>query len=406
MTTATPAGWRQEELVYCSNVHPGDDLRTIIGNLHGFIAGVGRQRHLSWAGTGLWLCHDVAEQLSGDVQVLTRFRTVLNDAGVRLFTLNGFPYGNFHADSVKAQVYRPDWSEPARKVYTLQLAGILAACMPAEMTEGTISVLPLGYKPDWSAAKQDAALQHLCELAAVLAMLKQHSGRSIRVCLEMEPGCVLESTSEAVALFSNSLPAAAARHGVSMDCIHAHLGICYDVCHQAVMFEDIRRSLASLRHAGIVTGKIQISNALEAAQPDSHEVRKLLGDFAEPRYLHQVRCRDDEGRLHGVMDLPEALQNNQFPRNHPWRIHFHVPLQSRQLYAGELDTTQKAIGEVLDFLRDNAADMHPHLEVETYTWQVLPEILRPDGDAQLVESLKLELQWLQDELATRGLLST
>ena len=406
MTTALTAGWRQEELVYCSNVHPGDDLQTVIRNMHSFIAGVGRQRHLLWSGTGLWLCHDVVEQLSGDVLALARFQTALIDTGVRLFTLNGFPYGDFHADSVKARVYRPDWSEPARKVYTLQLAEILAACMPAEMVEGTISVLPLGYKPDWSAAKQNIALQHLCEVATVLAELKQRSGRSIRVCLEMEPGCVLESTIEAIALFSVSLPEAAARHGVPMDCIHAHLGICYDVCHQAVMFEDIRRSLDALRHAGIVIGKIQISNALEIAQPDVHEVRKLLGEFVEPRYLHQVRCRDEEGRLHGVMDLPEALQNNQFPKGHPWRIHFHVPLQSRQLYAGELGTTQKAIGEVLDFLRDNAADMHPHLEVETYTWRVLPESLRPNGDSQLVDSLKLELQWLQNELATRGLLST
>jgi sugar phosphate isomerase/epimerase len=406
MTTAPMAGWRQEELVYCSNVHPGGDLKTIIRNLHHFIAGVGRQRHISWAGAGLWLCHDVAEQLNGEVPALVRFQAALNDTGVRLFTLNGFHYGNFHADSVKAQVYRPDWSEPARKVYTLQLAAILAACMPAEITEGTISVLPIGYKPDWSPAKQDIALQHLCELAVVLAELKERSGRSIRVCLEMEPGCVLESTTEAVTLFSDSLPAAAARHGVAMDCIHAHLGICYDVCHQAVMFEDIRRSLSALRNAGIVIGKMQISNALEVAQPDAHEVRKLLGDFAEPRYLHQVRCRDDEGNLYGVMDLPEALQSDQLSRHHPWRIHFHVPLQSRQLYAGELGTTQKAIGEVLDFLRDNAADMHPHLEVETYTWRVLPESLRPEGDARLVESLKRELQWLQDELATRGLLST
>lgn len=406
MTTAATAGWRPEELVYCSNVHPGDDLRTIIRNFHDFIAEVGKQRHVAWAGTGLWLNRVVAAQLNGEAAALARFQAALHDAGVRLFTLNGFPYGDFHAGSVKAQVYRPDWAEPARKVYTLQLAEILAACLPAEMAEGTISTLPLGYKPDWSAAKQDSALRQLCELAAALAALKERSGRAIRVCLEMEPGCVLESTEEAVALFSAALPAAAARHGVAMDCIHAHLGICYDVCHQAVMFEDVRLSLAALRHAGIVIGKIQISSALEAARPDAPEVRKLLGDFAEPKYLHQVRCRDGEGRRHDVMDLPEALHSDQFPKHHPWRIHFHVPVQSRQLYTGELGTTQSAIAEALDFLRDNAADLHPHLEVETYTWRVLPESLRPNDDAQLVDGLKLELQWLQNELATRGLLST
>jgi hypothetical protein len=274
------------------------------------------------------------------------------------------------------------------------------------MPEGTISVLPLGYRPDWSSARQDAALRHLCELAAALATLKRRSGRSIRVCLEMEPGCVLESAMDAVALFDSELPAAVARNDISMDCVHAHLGICYDVCHQAVMFEDIPQSLDALRRAGIVVGKIQISNALEAAQPDAAGVRTLLRDFAEPRYLHQVRCRDKEGRLHGVMDLPEALNNDRFPGNCPWRIHFHVPLESGCLHAGKLGTTQTAVGEVLDYLRNNAADMHPHLEVETYTWGVLPEALRPSGNAQLVERLTLELQWLQDELAARGLLDT
>ena len=406
MTTAATAGWHPEELVYCSNVHPGDNLQTIIRTLHDFIAAVGQHRHVAWAGTGLWICYDVAAQLSRDAAARARFRTALDDAGVRLFTLNGFPYGNFHAAAVKAQVYHPDWSEPARKVYTLQLAEILAASMPAEMGEGTISTLPLGHKPDWSAEKQAAALQQLCELAAALAALKLRSGRSIRLCLEMEPGCVLESTAEAVELFSAALPAAAAHHGVALDCIHAHLGLCYDVCHQAVMFEDIPQSLTALLNAGIVIGKIQISNALEAAQPNAGGVRKLLGDFTEPKYLHQVRCCDGDGRLHGVMDLPDALQSNQFPNHRPWRIHFHVPVQSHRLYTGQLGTTQTAIAAVLDFLRDNADNMHPHLEVETYTWRVLPESLRPKGDAQLVESLARELQWLQHELDTRGLLNT
>ena len=401
---AATAGWHAEELVYCANVHPSDDLRGVTRALYDFIAPVARRRCVGWAGAGLWLNGTVADQLS-DKETLAQFRAALHDAGVRLFTLNGFPYGDFHTDSVKAQVYRPDWAEPVRKTYTLQLAEILAACLPPETAEGTISTLPLGYRPTWSPAKQDAALRQLCETAEQLAELKVRTGRSIRVCLEMEPGCILESTTEAVELFEGLLPAAAARDGISIDCIRAHLGICFDVCHQAVMFEDVDLSLATLHDAGIVVGKIQISSALEVAHPIDPEVSRLIEQFAEPKYLHQVRCRDDEDRLHGVMDLPEALHGD-FTRHHPWRIHFHVPVQTQQLFTGALGTTQRAIEKVFDFLRENSEQMHPHLEVETYTWGVLPESLRPDNDAGLIDGLKAELQWLQDQLAARGLLRT
>jgi len=404
MTAPAAAGWHAEELVYCANVHPGDDFRDVTRALIDYIAPVARRRRVDWAGAGLWLNGTVANQLS-ERETLAQFRATLHDAGVRLFTLNGFPYGDFHTDSVKARVYRPDWAEPVRKTYTLQLAEILAACLPPETTEGTISTLPLGYRPAWSPVKQDAALRHLCELAEHLAELETRTGRSIRVCLEMEPGCILESTTEVVELFASLLPAAAARDGVAIECIRAHLGICFDVCHQAVMFEDVYQSLATLHDAGIVVGKIQISSALEVAHPIDPQVSRLIGQFAEPKYLHQVRCRDDEDRLHGVMDLPEAL-HGEFPRHHPWRIHFHVPVQTQQLFTGELGTTQRDIEKVLDFLHDHSAQMHPHLEVETYTWGVLPESLRPDSDAGLIDGLKAELQWLQDRLAARGLLST
>jgi hypothetical protein len=170
------------------------------------------------------------------------------------------------------------------------------------------------------------------------------------------------------------------------------------------MFEDIRASLQTLHEAGIAIGKIQVSSALEAASPASDEVRELLNAFAEPRYLHQVRCRDALDQVQGVMDLPDALADTAFPRV-PWRIHFHVPIQTTSLFTGALDTTRQAIGELLDFLRDRPG-LHPHLEVETYTWQVLPEALRPQDDAQLIHGLAQELHWLQGELQARGLLHT
>ena len=401
MTAA--GGWRPDELVYCSNVHASDDLDAILHTLRDRIAAVGRARGLPHSATGLWLNHTVAAQLDADPGALARFRAALDESGVRLFTLNGFPYGDFHAPAVKAAVYRPDWAEPARKDYSLQLARILTACLPAEQDEGSISTLPLGFQPDWNPARQEAALRQLCEVAAALAELETGSGRHIRLCLEMEPGCVLEHTHQVLDLFGAQLPAAADRHGVPRDLLARHLGICYDICHQAVMFEDIPASLGALHAAGVTIGKIQVSSALEAGAPRADKTRALLAGFAEPRYLHQVRSRNADGQLQGSMDLPDALADSGFPSD-PWRIHFHVPVQSRTLFTGELDTTQSAIGAALDFLAAHEGHLHPHLEVETYTWQVLPEALRPRDGAQLISGLAQELHWLQEQLAVRGLL--
>ena len=252
------SNWARRQLTYCSNVHPGATLDQVSHVIEHHFAAVRSLRGLNTMGAGLWLSSLVAERLREDDQARRRFRSLLQQEGLDLFTLNGFPYGDFHQKRVKAQVYRPDWTTSERYRYTLNLAQILTELMPPDQEEGTISTLPLGYAPDWSEAKQEQALTSLCQLASALERLKQRCGRSIRICLEMEPGCVLERTYQIVELFTKQLPATARRLGIASRCLSNHLGVCYDICHQAVMFEDPAESLDRLEQAGITVGKIQI----------------------------------------------------------------------------------------------------------------------------------------------------
>ncbi|MCB1858883.1 MAG: metabolite traffic protein EboE [Gammaproteobacteria bacterium] len=396
-------GWSRAELSYCSNVHPGDSLEAVQGVISQHLVAVRRQRELEYMASGLWLSANAARALCASESRLHRFAQGLDEQGIRLVTLNGFPYGQFHGEQVKTGVYRPDWSEPERLTYTLDLARILAHCLPREQRTGSISTLPLGYAPGWDTDRHHRALSALCDLAVALADLQDRCGRHIRVCLEMEPGCRLESTVQAITLFAQELPEVAARRGVPKEFIERYLGLCYDVCHQAVMFENASDALTEITRAGIPVGKIQISSALELANPDQQSGRERLGAFAEPRYLHQVRTRDQRRLLQGTMDLPEALADRTLPRHSPWRIHFHLPIQTALLADGELGTTQTAILDVLDHLSENPG-MHPHLEVETYTWQVLPLSLRPSNDDGLHQGLGNELRWLEVEMDRRGLL--
>lgn len=399
--TAAPAGpptWPRADLCYCANVHPGADLAAVEANIAGPIAAVRRRRSLDRMACGLWLAAPVARILAGQPG---RLKNLLAAHGLGLITLNGFPYGDFHAGRVKEAVYAPAWDTPERLAYSLDLARILAHCLPDDGAEGTISSLPLGWAPEWGPRRHGVALGHLCDLAAGLAALRAETGRHIRLCLEPEPSSVLETTEQAIELFVSDLPAAAEARGFEVSILAEYLGLCLDICHQAVMFEDPALSLVRLREAGIAIGKVQVSSALRVPDPARADLVALLAPFAEPRYLHQVRTLGQDGALTGRDDLPQALAD--LPRSGPWHIHYHVPIQEGALGPG-LGTTQAAIAATLDQLA-SLPGVRPHLEVETYTWQVLPPHRRPAGPDDLAAGLAAELAWLEAQMRARGLLA-
>jgi sugar phosphate isomerase/epimerase len=396
-------GWHRSELTYCTNVHPGETLDDLLSAIPGAVGAVRKARSLSRMGSGMWINATAAKQLLKHPEKLAQFTRALDAQGIDLFTLNGFPYGGFHATRVKERVYTPHWADPARFEYSLNLARILSVCLPENPIEGTISSVPLGFAPAWNPELQQQALDALVRFASELERLEGTTGRRIRLCLEMEPGCVLESTRDAIGFFCRELPVAAKRSGVRPEAVARHLGVCFDVCHQAVMFEDIYTSLSHLKEAGISIGKIQVSSALELRRPGDAVYRSLLTQYVEPRYLHQVRTRTRENDILGSMDLDQVLASDLLPTEAPWRVHFHLPIQSDQFEQHRLHSTQTEITGALRFLDENR-DQHPHLEVETYTWQVLPESMRPTTEAELLEGLTTELQWLEARMAEHRLL--
>ncbi|HET6280603.1 MAG TPA: metabolite traffic protein EboE [Polyangia bacterium] len=383
-------------LCYCANVHPGETLDDVRAALHRYARPIREALGVPQMGVGLWLSRGALDQLHEEGPTgLDRLRDGLAEDGLFVFTMNGFPYGNFQADVVKRDVYHPDWSTRQRQRYLVELAETLAALMPDDISDGTISTLPIAHREEAGSDIWPQALEQICELADDLARLRQQTGKSIRVCFEPEPGCLLETTSDAVKMFQDRLPAIARRRNMAPDVIASHLGVCFDTCHQAVAFEDAAVSLGALRAAGVTVGKIQLASALVVHEPDSPAGRAALTRFDEPRFLHQVRAQLDDGALGAVDDLPAALAvPRPIPADRPWRVHFHVPIH-RDL-VGELGTTRS-------FLRDTLAavadwDVLPHLEIETYTWSVLPPGERPVDDDGLVAGIADELRWVRKEL--------
>jgi hypothetical protein len=380
---------------YCTNVHAGADLAATIANLRRHALAV-KQRVCPDAplGVGLWLSAEAARQLLASRGV-SELASWLSESGLVPFTLNGFPYGDFHQPVVKYDVYRPTWYDQARVEHTADLIEILDGLLPVGMA-GSISTLPLAWGTPAATAQQLAlAAANLRQVAAHLARLEQERGRRIRVCLEPEPGCALQRCDDVIRFFAQHLVAAG-----DEQLTRRYLGVCHDVCHAAVMFEDQAEVLERYRAAGIGIGKVQVSSAVvvpwdQIAIRDRAAALAQLRHFAEDRYLHQTMAG---GGLDAVRrffdDLPQALTVSPAPEQlaGQWRIHFHVPVYLARF--GWLETSQPQIRECLE-----ATVRHPelqHFEVETYAWSVLPaELRRPE----LADGIAAELTWFHAQLA-------
>lgn len=426
-------------LTYCTNIHSGETWAEVKQGLEAHLLQIwsraaGRREGARGAeggasgggalrprcGVGLRLSARAAAELAAPEE-LEAFRDFLARNGLYVFTLNGFPYGRFHGAPVKERVYLPDWLDEERLAYSDLLATLLAALLPAEEgLMGSVSTVPGAFRPRVRApGDAEAMARRLVRHAAHLVGIHRRTGKRVALALEPEPCCFLETTPEAIAFFTDHVFARerarelAALTGLSLpgaeEALRAHLGLCFDACHMAVEFEDAPASLAALRAAGIGVHKVQLSAGLRArvAERDPATIARLRTYAEDVVYLHQVVERRGGGGGRGgelvrYLDLPEALAAldgawaappEEWPEE--WRVHFHVPIFRG--IEGALGTTQPELAALLSHLRERPATQH--LEVETYTWDVLPEDQRRGG---VVEAVARELRWVEERMVGGG----
>ena len=393
-------------LTYCTNNHPGESWAEVQRNLERFTLPV-KQAISPDApfGVGLRLSARAAEQLARPA-VLEALREFLRANGLYVFTFNGFPYGPFHGEPVKEEVYLPDWTDQARLEYTDRLADVMAALLPDEAdATGTISTVPGAFgETVRTDAEVDAMATMIARHAAHLYRIRETTGRSIALALEPEPCCYLEVTSDAVSFFQEFLwqrstvqvfeALTGLTGGRAEEFMRDQVGICFDTCHMAVEYEGCEPAVRALQSAGLRITKAQITAGLEIAfdgTPADAERLSALRAFAEGVYLHQVvERRGSELRRH--LDLPGALDQwsaTDLPDD--CRVHFHVPVFREEL--GPFRGTQSYVAEFLELLRREP--LTPHLELETYTWDVLPAEYRRES---IVDAVAGELRWVLDRV--------
>lgn len=390
MPNLTP---HQATVGYCTNVHAGTDLASIRRNLDEFSVPARDASGQDELGVGLWIPAQAASELVGNADEFAKF---LRQRRLQAFTINGFPFDNFHQPVVKHRVYQPTWWETERLEYTCRLADVLVELLPEAESVGSISTLPIGWPTElMTDSRLDQAGENFRLLSKHLHDLEARTGKRVVVAIEPEPGCILDSTGDMIDWFERHLP----------DSIHRRfLNVCHDVCHSAVMMEPQAEVLQRLGDAGIGIGKVQVSSAVVAdwqsmADQRKREAMVQLGEFAEDRYLHQTGRRRPDGSFELAEDLPDLLREVEHadeivggdPR---WVVHFHVPIFLERF--GHLGTSQTDVLECLRYLRENDVDFTGHLEIETYAWTVLPAAMRQRG---LSEDIASEVTWLCDQLS-------
>ncbi|MGN6240673.1 MAG: metabolite traffic protein EboE [Cellulosimicrobium cellulans] len=394
-------------LSYCTNVHPAEDLDGVVEQLVTYAGPVRAAAGLDVLGVGLWMPATLAHRLAVSPADRAWLRAVLDEQGLQVHTLNAFPYGGFHADVVKLDVYTPTWAQPERLAYTLECAEVLADLLPddSDTLAGSISTLPLAWREPWSDADDEAATRAFVALGAGLRDLRERTGKVVRVAVEPEPGCVLDTVDDVVAWLAARTGSGVPEEG-RID--PEHVGVCLDTCHLAVSFADRRAGTAAtvrrITDAGLRVVKVQASAALHVDDPSDPAARAAVGAFAEKRYIHQVRELTAAGDVLAADDLPDALGDgpapgpgdavgHALPGEGPWRVHFHVPLHHEP--AAPLAATTDVLRDAVDAVRAAPHGDEAHLDVETYTWSVLPE---GAATASLVAGIAAELRWATTHL--------
>ncbi|HXI01362.1 MAG TPA: metabolite traffic protein EboE [Sphingobacteriaceae bacterium] len=394
-------------LTYCSNIYSGESWEDHFDALKKSFPLIKQQVSPDEPmGLGLRLSNLASIDLitEGNLKV---FRQWLTDNQCYVFTMNGFPFGGFHHTRVKDQVHAPDWTTKERLDYTLRLFHILTKLLPEDM-EGGISTSPLSYKPWFNnkeklAKAKALATENILLVADELHAIRQRTGILLHLDIEPEPDGFLESGREFINWFENDLLIKGIerfRDKLKISAFKAetilrrHIGLCYDVCHFAIGYEPHAEIIQELTSKKIKVGKIQISAALKARVPQTSGERQLVFNefsrFNESTYLHQVIAKSTNGDLIRYPDLPDALSDSGNPDVAEWRAHFHVPVFNGDF--GLLKSTQSDIVQVLEIF--SRIPFTHHLEVETYTWDVLPEALK----LPLNQSVIRELEWVRSIL--------
>ena len=396
-------------LGYCMNLHAAETLDELLANMLRITLPL-RERIAPKCefGVGMYLPARLARELANNPLQLACLKQFLDEHGLDSFTYNAFPYGDFQTDGLKERVFEPTWSESARMAYTLDVAEVATRLTSRNGIGEHISISThcgahSSHFAD-SRERQRKTAEHAASFlraAESLSQLEDRSGRRVVLSLESEPRSSCNDLLELGSLLGSRIDCANAA-------VRRHVGVCLDLCHAAVEFElEAGSNDLWLHHA---VGKLQFSSALALRDPDANaQARIRFFGMDEPRFLHQVTGvrRGQYVRAGDIVEVNRGWErgDDAWHGHDEWRCHFHVPVDLEYLGDDGLTTTRSYSDRQLTVAL--AAASSPrwrlpelHVEIETYTWHVLPREVR--GAGELVDGLEREYRHVIAVLENAG----
>lgn len=382
--------WQRNEIMYCGNVHPCSTVEGMINQIKNHVLPIKGARKVNTMYLGVWINQPLLDDFKAEKQKTKVLIKLMKKHSLIIKTLNAFPQNEFHATVIKEQVYFPEWCDDARMEYTLNLVRFISINPSIFAQDISISTVPLGYKKSWTEDKHKCAIQQIHKVAITLGDILAEYNINIRLCFEMEPDCTLETSEQLVEFFIEDL------QYNQVPSISQHIGACFDICHQAVMFEDVKSNFKLFKANQIKIGKIQVSNALKFLSEDYSDIEPILSRYFTSPYLHQTKILSTDGII-SIADIDETLAE-KLSHGKEARVHFHVPINKGSI-SQFLQTTQSEILSVLSSL--DLLIIKPDIEVETYTWHIIDD---EADENTLNEYIVEEIDWLEKTLQSYNLI--
>jgi len=430
-------------LSYSTNVHPAESLADLERSIRDYVAPISRAAFGDRvAATNLRIGMKQADELlahpplpsnsfvNDDIlkappsPACAAFLNALDETKLDVISINAFPIRDFHAPRVKEQVYSPPWTDGGRALYSLKIAKVLTHFMARPGVDRKVAAISVpsgvfnGLYPDSEEVRVQAA-HFLTECVRELLRLERLTGRTVQLGLEPEPFTTGEAIPWFIDYFKTILAEARSKFpsqlGVNRDQAEAiarrFVTINFDLCHQAVEFEDSVEELKRLKAAGVTISGLHISAALKLAEPTANPAAlEQLKALDEPRYLHQVIGKTHGGEIVRYEDLPhlwnpKKLKGKTLADFAELRCHFHVPLFAE--LEGALTTTRDSAAPAIAYaLKENLTD---NFVAETYTWNVLAglaqsgnvaarAVVGTNGNVDVREGIVRELNWAKSAM--------
>lgn len=338
------------KLTYCSNIFKTNNLKKLSFNIKKYKEKFFKKYNLN---VNICLSNNLIKNINK--KNLNSFREFYS---IKITSINGFVYQNFHLKNIKENIYLPDWTSKNRFLFTKNILTYTDS-IAKKKEKISISTLPISYIKWVNFFLNPFIFYEATQNLKKLTMQIKKSHLDI----EPEPFCLIESYSDFLKFKKNWIKTLIIKKN------EKSLTLCYDICHFSVIFEKQKIISKLITIDNLKIGKIQISIALKTIIHYKHvfikKLTKTLTKLKKSDFLHQSIIKN-YSKIEKFSDIYFFLKKIHLFKNKELRIHCHIPLYKKKFKY--FDSTYKDTFNSLNLIKKH--NLTKNIEIESYTYHI------------------------------------